>query len=129
MQGAWRVYLISALLSCAFGAGTAFVTVRLLVPAPGQSLSSTLPVSPAAQSSPILEDVVEMPWGREVEVFYKAPFAAPPHLTFPDGLENTRCEVTDQKAGSFKLRRSPVGPFGEPNIAKVKWKAEGQPAK
>jgi hypothetical protein len=72
---------------------------------------------------------VEVSWGKELEVFYKAPFAAPPSLTFPDGLDKTRCEVTDQKAGSFKLRRARMGFGGEPNLAQVKWKAEGQPAK
>lgn len=130
MQGVWRVYLISALLACVCGAGTALVTVRLLVPSPPEP--STLPVSPAGQqssTSTILEGVVEVPWGKEPEVFYKAPFAAPPNLTFPDGLDNTRCEVTEQKAGSFKLRRASGGFAGEPTIAKVKWKAEGLPAK
>jgi hypothetical protein len=118
MQGVWRVYLISALLSCACGVGTAFVTVRLLGPTPAQSPTTM-----------ILDGVVEVSWGGEPEVFYKAPFAAPPSLTFPDGLDKTRCEVTDQKAGSFKLRRARMGFGGEPNLAQVKWKAEGQPAK
>jgi hypothetical protein len=79
----------------------------------------------------ILEDVVEVPLGIPTEVFFKAPFAAPPHLTFPDGLINVRCELTDQKATSFKLERgaSRAGVPGEPAIAKVKWKAEGQPVK
>jgi hypothetical protein len=76
-----------------------------------------------------LEGVAEMAWGAELEVFYKVPFAAPPNLTFPDGLDQTRCQVADQKAGSFKLRRSASGFAGEPTIAKVKWKAEGLPAK
>ena len=77
----------------------------------------------------ILEGVVEVPWGAEPEVFYQAPFAAPPNLTFPDGLDQTRCQVADPKAGSFKLRRAASGFAGEPGIAKVKWKAEGQPAR
>lgn len=120
MHGAWRVYLVSALLSCVVGAATAFVTVRLLVPAPAaQSSANTM----------VWEGVVEASWGSEPEVFYKAPFAAPPNLTFPDGLDKTRCEVADQKAGSFKLRRAASGFAGEPTIAKVKWKAEGQPAR
>jgi hypothetical protein len=38
IRGVWRVYLISALLSCVCGAGTALVTVRLLVASPAQSL-------------------------------------------------------------------------------------------
>src|ERR1700730_2407780 len=106
MQGAGRVYLVSALLSCVFGAGTAFITVHLLAPAPGHPLPSALPVSPTAQSSPttmILEDVVEVPCQISIQVFFNAPFAAPPHLTFPDGLQKNWCELSDQKAGSFTL--------------------------
>jgi hypothetical protein len=77
----------------------------------------------------IWEDVVEVRIGGDPEVFYNAPFATPPHLTFPDGLAKMQCEVTDQKAGSFKLRRAGVVPYGAPELAKVKWKAEGIPAK
>ena len=52
------------------------------------------------------------------------PFATPPYLSFPDGLED--CEVVDQKPGSFKLRRYAAG--GN-TWASVKWKAEGLPTK
>jgi hypothetical protein len=119
MQVAWRVYLVSALLACVVAVGTSIVTVRLLVPTPTQSPANIM----------ILEGVAEVPWGAEPEVFYKTLFAAPPNLTFPDGLDETRCQVADQKAGSFKLRRAASGFAGEPTIAKVKWKAEGQRAK
>jgi hypothetical protein len=118
MPVTWRVYLVSALLSCVVAAGTALVTVRLFV-------------LPTAQSSPntmILEGVADMPWGAELEVFYKTPFGTPPNLTFPEGLDQTQSHVTDQKAGSFKLLRDKAGMVG-PNVAKVKWKAEGQPTK
>lgn len=131
MREAWRVYLISALLSCVVGAGTAFVTVRLLVNAPAPALTNGVPIAAGAPTSPstmIWEDIVEVRNGGEPEVFYKAPFATPPYLTFPDGLAKMQCEVTDQKAGSFKLRRAGVIPYGAPNPAQVKWKAEGQPA-
>ncbi len=116
MQATWRVYLTSALLACVVAAATALVVVRLLVP-------------PAGQSSNVmtLEGVAEVPWGVELEVFYKAPFAAPPYLTFPEGLEHN-CKVVDQKATSFKLRRSPGGQASS-QYPNVKWKAEGQPAK
>lgn len=132
MQRTWQVYLVSALLACIVAAGTALVTVRLLVPPPATSSPNTVPGSspaPSAANTMIWDGVVEVGWGKEPEVFYKAPFAAPPHLTFPDGLDGTRCEVVDQKAGSFKLRRATTGFAGEPSIAKVKWKAEGQAAK
>lgn len=118
MQPAWRVYAVSALVACVVAAPTAFVTVRLVVPPAGHS--------PNAMTQ---EGVAEVPWGAELEVFYKAPFAAPPNLTFPDGLDQTRCRVADQKVGSFKLLRDKSGFAGEPNVAKVKWKAEGQPVK
>jgi hypothetical protein len=132
MREAWRVYLVSSLLSCVVAAGTALVTVRLLDRATAQSPANSAPGSPGVPSSPntvIWEDIVEMRIGGEHEVFYKAPFASPPHLIFPDGLATMQCEVTDQKAGSFKLRRAGVVPYGAPDPAKVKWKAEGQPAK
>jgi hypothetical protein len=62
-----------------------------------------------------------------LEVFYKTPYAAPPHLTFPDGLEGN-CHVADQKAASFKLRRDAGGQAGK-EFPRVKWKAEGQAEK
>jgi hypothetical protein len=69
-----RVYLVSALLACVVAArvaaGTAFVTVRLLAPAPTQSANTV-----------ILEGIAEVRFGEELEVFYKTPFAEPPHLT------------------------------------------------
>lgn len=132
MKGTWRVYLVSGLLACVVAAGTAFVTVRFLVIPPEPTSPNTLPVSPLTQLTPnaiIWEGVTELRWGVEREVFYEAPFAAPPKLTFPDGLDGTRCEVVDQKAGSFKLRRAAAGSLGEPAVAKVKWKAERQSAK
>jgi hypothetical protein len=128
MQPAWRVYLVSALVACVVAAATAFVTVRLLAPPVGQSPG---PTNAAAGQPPTvpLEGVEEMPRGRKIEVFYKIPFAAPPHLTFPEGLRQYSCEVEEQKAGSFVLKRSGASPPSEPFIAIVKWKAEGQPAK
>ena len=51
--------------------------------------------------------------------------AWPPHLSFPEGLANG-CQVADQKAGGFKLRRSESSGLV---FAKIKWKAEGQPGK
>jgi hypothetical protein len=118
MQATWRVYLVSALLACVVAvvvaAGTAFVTVRLLAPTP------TL-----AANTAILQGSAEVRWGEELEVFYKTPFAAPPHLTFPEGLESN-CHVADQKAASFKLRRDVGGQAGK-QFPTVKWKAEGQP--
>src|SRR5262245_24369874 len=117
MQSMWRVYLVSALLACVVAAlvaaGTAYFTVRLLGPAPAPSANTV-----------ILEGAAEVRFGQELEVFYKTPFAQPPHLTFPEGLGN--CHVVDQKAGSFKRRRDPAGDAGK-SYPGVKWKAEGQP--
>jgi hypothetical protein len=125
MQVPWRVYLVSTLLACVVAAATAFISVRLLVAPAQQSPSNSQPAPGAGEP---LDGVAEVGWGKEVEVFYKAPFAAPPNLTFPDGLDGTYCEVVEQKAGSFKMRRAASGLSG-PWIAKVKWKAEGQAAK
>jgi hypothetical protein len=116
MQATWRVYLVSALIACVVAVGTTFVTVRLLVP----------PGAPSGTFQ-VLEGVAEVPWGAELDVFYKSPFAAPPNLTFPEGLDHS-CHLDDQKVGSFRLRRNAAGFAGEPSVAKVKWKAEGRPA-
>jgi hypothetical protein len=123
MQATWRVYLVSAVLACVVAAGTAFIMVRLLVP---QAPSTRQ--APDSPNAAILDGVAELPWGAELEVFYKAPFSSPPTLTFPEGLDGTACRVGEQKAGSFMLVRDKAG-FVGPNIAKVKWKAEGQTAK
>jgi hypothetical protein len=117
MQATWRVYVVSALPACVVAAlvaaGTAFVTVRLLVPDQTRSANTVT-----------LEGTAEVRFGEELEVFYKTRFAEPPHLTFPEGLGN--CQVVDQKAASFKLRRDPAGDAGK-HYPGVKWKAEGQP--
>jgi hypothetical protein len=118
VQGSWKVYLISSLLACVVSAATAVITVFLLGSGPG-TFSGVV----------TQEGVAEVPWGADFEVFYRTPFANPPALTFPEGLGDTRCHVTDQKAGSFKLQREKSGFAGEPTIVKLKWKAEGQPAK
>jgi hypothetical protein len=118
MQATWRVYLVSGLVACVVSALTALVAVRLLAPSPAQS-----PNSAQSSNTVILEGAVDVPHGTETAVFYKTPFAAPPNLTFPEGLD-FRLQVTDQQAGSFKLKG-----VGGVSPAKVKWKAEGQPAK
>jgi hypothetical protein len=128
MQPMWRVYLVSGLLASAVAAGTALVTVRLAA-LPGAHAPNR---DSRAEAAVVLEGEAEVPLApsperpSELEVYYKSPFAAPPHLTFPEGLAYG-CQVADQKAGSFKLRRIQSG--GGLVYAKVKWKAEGQPAK
>jgi hypothetical protein len=123
MTAQWRVYLVSVLLSCVAAAATALVTVRILISRP-VSISNMASVPDTA----VLEGIAEVPWGKELEVFYKVPFVAPPNLTLTDFWE-CHCELTEQKAGSFKLKRVSTGVSGEPDVAKAKWKAEGQPAK
>ena len=119
MQPMWRVYLVSGFLASAVAAGTALVIIWFAA-------------SPPAHATVVLEGEAEVPLApsteqpSELEVFYQSPFAAPPHLTFPEGLANG-CQVAEQKAGSFKLRRIQSG--AGLVYAKVKWKAEGRPAK
>jgi hypothetical protein len=123
MNSTWRVYLVSALIACAVAAGTAFVTVWLVTPRPVSITDAA-----AIPDTAVLEGVAEVPFGSEVEVVYKTSFATTPKLTLVDFWE-CHCEATDQKAGSFRLKRVSTGVSGEPDVAKVKWKAEGQPAK
>jgi hypothetical protein len=110
-----RVCLISAVVAAVVAAVTTFVTLRVISPAPLRSANAA-----------IQEGTAEIQWGEELEVYYQTPFASPPHLTFPEGLEDT-CHVADQKAGSFKLRRDIGGNPRKPPRESVKWKAEGQP--
>ncbi len=128
----WRVYLVSALIACVVAVSTTLVTLRLAaLPAPStQGTRGGEDPSHAGNSTVVLEDVVEVPLAKsrsepqEMEVFYKTPFAAPPHLTFPENLEGG-VQVAEQKAGSFKLRRTATDGL---IYVKVKWRAEGRPA-
>lgn len=61
----------------------------------------------------------------ELEVFYKRPFASPPSLTFPSGLQG--CFVVAQKPESFKLGRDVTGHSSWVHEITVSWKAEGIP--
>jgi len=91
------------------------------------------------QGDAVQEGVAQVPYlkggkdnnnGAEVQVYYKVPFASPPHLTFLDNDQGrapwrTQIEVVEQKPDSFKIRaliRSDSG------ILKMKWCAEGVPA-
>jgi hypothetical protein len=127
MQATWRVYVVSAVLSCAVAAATALVTVRIAGPAKGTDAGGS-PSGPASREV-VLEGVAKVPCAgekpSELDVFYKTPFASPPYLTFPDGLTES-CTVADQKATSFKLRRTATAGTA---YVEVKWHAEGQPAK
>jgi len=118
-----RVYLVSALVSAVVaavvGAGAAFVTGRYVASFSPQS------VGPSAGAISVQEGTAEARWGEIVDVFYNPPFAVPPNLTFPDGLDNT-CHV-ERKADSFKLRRDAGGIPG-PQYPAVRWKAEGPAA-
>jgi len=128
MQATWRIYLVSAVLSCVVAAATALVTIRIAGPAKETDAGGIPPVSPSR--TVVLEGVAKVPLARygkpsELDVFYKTPFASPPHLTFPDGLSES-CVVADQKPASFKLQRTATAGTV---YAEVKWRAEGQPGK
>ena len=131
----WRVYVLSALIACGVAVATTLLTMRLsnstAAPSPGADPGAKGNNPLQTHTTVVLEGVAEVHLAKsseepaELEVFYKAPFAAPPHLTFPEGLQDG-CQVADQKAGGFKLRRTERGGLA---FSKVKWKAEGQPGK
>jgi hypothetical protein len=113
----WRVYLLAALIAAVVAAAVSFTVVQL---------GGTLRLAPS--SLIVAEGEVEVPFAKsdkepsEVDVFYKAPFASTPNLTFPDHrLSMYRCQVVDQKATGFKITRMEA--FG--SNAKLKWVAEG----
>jgi hypothetical protein len=140
----WRVYLLSALIACVAGAATAFITVQLTKPAVPQNSGTDLRAGTVTLEG---EEYLEFPKGNvpsEWVVYYKTPFASPPNLTFPNEVAYDY-KITDQKAESFKLQRVldeviPELKVGEVRVgrapkqeiyatSKLKWKAEGQPAK
>ncbi len=108
----WRVYFVSALIAGVTGSSAAFVTVHLMKPAVSHPETVTLEG----------EEFVNL--GQSKVINFKVPFASPPHLTFLDGTLEYR--ATDEKADSFTLHRFAQDPD---QSGKVKWKAEGQPAK
>jgi hypothetical protein len=131
----WRVYVLSALIACGSAVATTLLTLRLsnstTAPSPAADPGAKGNNPPQTPTTVVLEGVAEVHLAKsreepaELEVFYKAPFATPPQLTFPEGLSDG-CRVADQKAGGFKLRRT------ESNgliFSTVKWKAEGQAGK
>ena len=61
----------------------------------------------------------------ETQVFYKRPFASPPHLGLEEGYD---CVISEQKADSFKVSRDVSGRGSWTSATTVKWKAEGTPA-
>ena len=61
----------------------------------------------------------------EAQVFYKRPFATPPHLTLEETYDST---ITEQKSDSFKISRDATGRGSWQTNWTVKWKAEGTPA-
>ena len=108
----WRVYLLSGLIACVAGTVTAFITVQVTAPAAPHTRTVTLEG----------EESLEPP--NEKVVYYKTPFESPPYITTPSGFDPSY-QITDQKAESFKLTRVLPATVG----ARLKWKAEGQPAK
>ncbi len=69
-----------------------------------------------------LEGKAYAPLGKPRVIYYKVPFASPPHLTYPDG--GIGYKVTDEKSDSFTVEKQTMGP----SIAgKLRWKAEGVP--
>ncbi len=100
------------------------------------------------------EDFLEFPKSEspnEKVIHFKVAFKSPPYMTFPDGMIYGY-KIVDQKADSFKLQRAIpkedrnngtlekkipggvliTGPAPRSELfggTKLRWKAEGQPAK
>ncbi len=106
----WCVYLFSGLIASVVGGVTTFIIVQFTKPGVPQTVA--------------LEGEAEVSNPGTRVVYYKAPFASPPYLTFPDGLGGYR--ITEEKAESFKLERFASGAGISETI---RWKAEGRPAK
>lgn len=113
----WRVYLLSAVIACIVGAATAFITVQLTKTTGAKSSADS-----GSWGVLVLEGEEDLGSDIERVVYYKTPFASPPHLT-TTGTEQYK--ITEQKAESFKLQRPMTFTPG----TKLKWKAEGQPVR
>jgi hypothetical protein len=72
-----------------------------------------------------LEGELVIPQGVQgTGVSYKIPFTSPPQLTFPEGLSGWT--ITDERTDSFYINK--IGSDSQIRN-KLKWKAEGRPAK
>ncbi len=130
MNGAptWRGYVLMVAVSGLVAAVVSLTVVFLFGPRPGGGEGPGHSGGTAAE-----EGVAEVPvMGEskkgEMQVFYRAPFASPPKLTFPEGLPDD-CFVVEQKADSFKLGRDVSTRGLYQTVARVKWRAEGLPAR
>ncbi len=68
-----------------------------------------------------------MPDGQpagSISIGYNPPCASPPRLSFPDGLQGWA--ISSEKADSFSINRTGTGTGTD---SKLKWRAEGQPAR
>ena len=127
----WRVYVLMGAVSAFVAAVVSLAVVSLAF----VFFVGPRSVGPAGQPAglAIEEDEADVPFKGdsrkgEVEVFYRKPFASPPKLTFPGGLSD-QCFLVEQKADSFKLGRDVSGTGLYSSVAKVKWRAEGVPAR
>jgi len=115
----WRVHLLSGLIACVTGGVLGFLTARFAGRSDNSGVASTQTVT--------LEGLERFDMSgpdapRERVVYYKTPFASPPHVT----IGEPHFTATDQKAESFKSQLNP-GISGA--IYSAHWKAEGAPAK
>jgi hypothetical protein len=104
----WRVYVLSGLIACVVAAVTAYVTVRLALPAPGSA-----ELEPFEQSGPFDGS------GGQGEVNFPIPFALPPNVKL-DYIGRTTV-VAEIKPTGFKWKD--VGAGG--HAATGTWTAKG----
>lgn len=112
--------IVSGIVSGAICALICLLAIFVVLPA-GQTISS---MGTATEEGNV--DVAVVGSKGEVQVFYKHPFASPPHLTILEGSAD--CVLSEQKPESFKVTRDITGRLSWTTVVTVKWKAEGKPA-
>jgi hypothetical protein len=112
-----RIALLPIVAALAVG-----VLIGLISPRPwqtGDGTASSVASGAMQEGTAVVPPRDDSPDG--VEVFYAVPFASPPRLEFPSGLNE--CVVVEQSATKFKLKN--LWAFER----KVRWQATGQPSK
>ncbi len=114
--------VVSGIISGMVCAVICLLAIFVVLPV-GRGISAGVPIT---EEGTVDVNLVGNTRKGEAQVFYKQPFASPPHLTI---LEGAQCVITEQKPDSFKVSRDATGYNSYSNTESVKWKAEGTPAR